>query len=376
MKIHAILFVFFFSITVLAGEDKPPAPPDTATAPKPKTPAENVTPKPLTPPNPPAPKPVPGMASELNLLVTDLLNGDAAKRDAAGKGLVAKGQPAHRILGQLINNADADVAKRAKEIREQIEKRGIQLYQDASLLQSKLDSAPLTPASLDEVRKAWLVVGAYAAQNEIRQAAVQAAQMIKARQDGVEAANKSIADSDAQLAANPASPLIRASLQMARAEALQALQRFDEALKAAQDAYEDGGKDWRRAPEALRAQVELQQRKLDNAKVEALCKKIVADYADTFEARFAYGVLADSDMYVEDKRWDEAVEAVKKFIGACPLEEDAQDAADKLLEQLFTKNRDYPRTYGFAGWLKGRLPLSRLKPDMLLALAYCSEYAM
>lgn len=369
MKISALLIATSFALSgaaLTAGEDKPPTPPDTT------------TPKPPTPPNPPPPRHVvAGVAGELNLLLTDLLNGDAAKRDAAGKGLVAKGAPAHRTLGNLINNADADVAKRAKDIRDQIEKRGIQLYQDASLLQANLQKAPLTAAALDEVRKAWIVVGTYAPQNEVRQAAVQAAQVLKSQQDAVEAANRTVVDNDALLAAAPPpSALIRASLHMARVEAFATLQRFDDALKAAQDAYDAGGKDCRLAPAALRAQLELQQRKLDNAKVEALCKKIIADYADSLEARFAYGVLADSDLYVESKRYDEAVEAVKNFINVCPLEEEAQDAAEKLLGQLMDKERDYPRVYGFSGWLKGRLPASRIKPDVLLSLAYCSEFAV
>ena len=169
-------------------------------------------------------------------------------------------------------------------------------------------------------------------------------------------------------------PVVKASLQLARAQAFVNLQRFDEALKAAEEAFTAGGRNCRFAPAALKTQAEMLSHKSDFDGVEKICNKLIAEYGESLEARFAYGTLAD--VLMERKRWDEAVEAVEKFVAACPLEDEAQDAADKLVDALMDKERDYPRAYGFSASIKQRLPVSRVRPEVLKILGNCSEYAL
>ena len=117
--------------------------------------------------------------NEMLMLLLDMQNGDAAKRDAAGKTLVTKGAPAYRSMAQFLSSQDADLVKRAKDIRAQIEQRGLQLFQDANAVQGKVLSGPLSSTTLEEVRKAWLAAGQFAAQPELRQNATQAIQSVQ-----------------------------------------------------------------------------------------------------------------------------------------------------------------------------------------------------
>ncbi len=369
-----------FSAGIFAGEPVTPQPPTPPVTPpdKEKPAAEKEKPA-AQKTNPP---PIPFVSSppraavapnEILTMMTDLLNGDAAKRDAAGKGLVGKGAAAWRSLAPYVSHNDADIAKRAKDIRKQIEDHARQLFEDCVTLQGKMTSGPLTSASLDEVRKAWIVVFNYAPQPEIRQNAQQAVQQIQGTMGQVEESIKLLKEKEAELAAVPPPiPLARSAIHFARAQAFGNLHQYDEALKAAAEAFEAGGKESRLAPSVLKLQAELFAAKQDNVQLEAVCKKITSDYGESLEAQFALGTLVD--VYTELKRWDEAVEAVKNFVKACPLDSEAQSAADNLLDTLMEKQRDYPRAYGFSSWLKGHLHASRIRPEVLKVLGACAEY--
>lgn len=352
------LAILIFVSALQAGEATPPAPPPVVPAPQIKA-----QPQPVNP------------YAELTPLLADLQTGDEAKRAEAVKKFIEKGSLSYRLLAGLAANPDAAVSQRAKDVRTQIEKRAMQLMQEAGALQSKLQNEPLTPANVDAVIKAWNAAGAYAPQPVFRQQAVQAEQMLRSQQNEMETANKSLAESDAKLAAKPApSGVPLSALQLERAQAFSALQRFDDAFKAAQAVTEANGKSGRHTPAGLKIMLEISQRKLDYAAVEMLCKKIIAEQSDSLEAAFALGALAD--FYTERKRWDEAVAAAKNYMTLCPLDDAAQDSAYGLLDKLMDSEHDYPRAYGLSSWLHTRLPASRMKPEILKVLAGCSEYAL
>ena len=357
--------------------------------------AGEVAPPPLVAPNPPpVPPPVrvqvsppvqngatppkitaaPGGA-ELLALLMDMQNGDAAKRDAAVIALVTKGASAYRSMNQFMASPDKDLAARAKDVRSQIEKRGMQMCHDAEALMGKAMAGPLNAAALEDVRKAWIAAATYAPQPELRQNVTQAIQSVQMLMGQLEQANKEIATRDAELAATPApTGVSRAAIQLARSQAFSTVNRFDEALKASQDAFDTGGRECRLASAALKSQAELMAGKGDFDGLEKVCKKLIAEYGESLEARYAYGALPD--VLMERKRWDEAVDAVKKFIAACPLEDEPQESANKLIEALMEKQRDYPRAYGFSTWVKQRMPASRVTPETVKVLAWCSEYAV
>ena len=355
----------FFPLAILtlvtiihAGETAPPTSPPFVPPPQVKVQAQPVNPY-----------------AELTPLLADFQTGDDAKRAAAVKKFVEKGSIAYYLLSGLVTNPDAAISQRAKDVRAQIEKHAMQLMQEAGALQVKLQTEPLTPAVVEAVIKAWNAASAYAPQPAFRQQASQAEQMLRAQLNEMDAANKSLADSDAKLAAKPAPAGVPLSaLQLERAQNFSALQRLDDAFKAAQAAAEAAGKSGRHAPAALKIMLEISLRKQDHAAVEMLCKKICAEQSDSLEAAFALGALAD--FYTERKRWDEAVAAVKNFMTLCPLDDSAQDSAYALLDKLMDSEHDYPRAYGLSSWLHTRLPASRLKPEILKVLAGCSEYAL
>ncbi len=140
-----------------------------------------------------APKFTANPNNEMLMLLLDMQNGDAAKRDAAGKALVAKGAPAYRSMNQFLTSQDADLVKRAKDIRTQIEQKGMALFQDANVVQGKALAGPLNAAALEDVRKSWVTAGSYAPQPELRQNATQAIQSIQMMMSQLEEATKEIA---------------------------------------------------------------------------------------------------------------------------------------------------------------------------------------
>ncbi len=345
-------------------------------------PTPQVVPVPITVPAPNGttpPKPTVAINTsagvEMLALITDLETGDAAKRDATVKTLVTKGAHAYRSMVQLLNAKDADVAGRAKDVRSKIEKRAMELFHETDVLQGKALSGARNPAALEDVRKAWIAVAQYVPQPELRQQAVQSIQTMQMLMDQTAQFNKDVEAKDAELAAKPAPAGIqRAAIQLARAQAFTNLQRYDDAQKAAQDAFEAGGRDCRLASAALKTQIEMMVQKADYDGMEKISKKIIAEYGESLEARYAYGAL--SEVLMERKRWDEAVDNVKKFVAACPLDEEPQEIADKLLDTLMDKERDYPRAYGLSTWIKQRLPASRVRLEVVKILGECSEYAL
>lgn len=360
-----LLPALLLSASIFAGETQPPVP---ETPPKPVTPTAPVitaTPVPL------AQNPYAALTPALQALQ----GADEAKRVEAAKIFVEKGGVGHRLLGNLAASPDAATAQRAKDIRAQIEKRATEMLQAAEAEQLKLQNIPLTPVNIEAVRALWAAAAAYAPQPEYRQQAQQYEQMMKMQVNEVEEANKALAANEAKLAAKPApSPLAVSTIELERAQSYVTLQRFDDATKSAQASAEAGGKDGRHTPSAIRIQLELAQRKSDHPAIEALCKKLLADHGEALEAALAYGALID--IYSELKRWDEAVATAKNYMTVSPIDESAQDSAFALMDRLMDVEHDYPRAYGLSGWLKTKLPPSRIKPEVLKVLGGCSEYAL
>ncbi|MEI6231974.1 MAG: hypothetical protein WCT04_02915 [Planctomycetota bacterium] len=377
---------FSLSLVVLGSPLRAGEPVTPPTPPKPTPPPTinpPVTPNPNPVPTKPAttaapsitvtPKPPANPGEEMLMLLTAMRDGDAAKRDAAAKVLVTKGAMAYRSMNQFLNAPNAELVKCAKDVKTQIEQRGMQLFQEANAIQGKALTGELTIPKLEEVRKAWIGVATYVGQPELRQNASQAVQSIQTLMGQLEDSNKTIVKKEADLKATPPpGPVARAAIYLELSQAYTNIRRFDDALKAAQNAFESGGRDCRLAPAALKLQAEMLAQKGDFDSVEKVCKKLIAEYGEALETRSAYASL--TDVFIEHKKWDDAVDNVKKFIAACPLEDEAQEAADKLVDAMMDKERDYLRAFGFSTWIKQRLPKSRVRPEILKNIACCSEY--
>src|SRR5262249_51400884 len=150
----------------------------------------------------------------------------------------------------------------------------------------------LTPQKVETVRSAWVAVAAYVPQPAFHQQAVQYARLWAGQLEELDSANKQIADAEARLAAKPTpTGVILAAIHQQRAEAYNTLQRFDDAFKAAEACAAASGKEGRHAPAAIKMQLDIALRKHDGANIEALGKKVLADYAESFEAGAAMGTL-------------------------------------------------------------------------------------
>jgi len=153
---------------------------------------------------------------------------------------------------------------------------------------------------------------------------------------------------------------------------LKTLQRDADMLAAAQDAAQNSGKEGRFTPVALKLQAEAYVRLEDNAKLEAVCHTILAEYPRSLETKFAHQSLLS--LLSDARRWDDAVRQAQAFFSAFPVDQEAQEAVCGLLENLMNEERDYARAGPLAEWLVQALPPDRLKPDALKYSGGCAEY--
>ena len=319
-------------------------------------------------------KPIPPQTvTDWTPYLTGLQSADKAKQEEAAKFFVDAGGRSYLVLDPLLKHSDEDIKQQVARIKEQIEARSTKLYEEACAEQVGLRRQPLTTAAIENARQAFLRLAVYTPQNPLRQLGYQnAAELQKTAQD-VEAAGQQLAALDKQLQDTPATQgLLRAGLQMERANALKTLQRDADTLAAAQDAAQLSGKDGRFTPAALRFQAEAYLRQEDNPKLEAACRAILTDYPRSLEVKFAHQTLLN--LLAAANRGDEAVREAREFLTALPLDQDAQDAVFFYLDELMSETRDYVRAGQLADWLMDTLPLDRLKIEAVNCSAGCNEY--
>lgn len=343
--------------------------------------AAGEVPVPLPPQPPPPPKaPVPPKvelpAQQINdwkPYLDDFMSADTARQQAAIKTFIESGSRGYMVLGNLLKNPNADVVKRATEVRTAIDERSLQMYKEADAQRQKINKETLTAEKLEALRQAWIRMALYASQNALKQFGFQTSQELQKQIDGVKAAVKQLDEFDAQLkAAGEMKGLQRAAFQIERAQALKVVQRDAEALAAVQDAVAASGKEGRLTPSALKLLIEIHQRAEDTKSIEAVCRRILADYPRSLESKFAYKTLSDQLMF--EKHWDESFALAKAFVSAFPVDEEAQEAAYGLMETLMSDEQDYKRVGPVADWLIDTLPIDRLRPEAAKLSGGCNEY--
>ncbi|MFH0938993.1 MAG: hypothetical protein V1899_06910 [Planctomycetota bacterium] len=306
--------------------------------------------------------------------LADFQSAVAEKQVAAAQVFLESGSSGYNELGALLKHADADVVKRAAALREQINRRSMQLFSEMAGRRQKVDSEPLTASALQELHKGWLRVAAYAPQSSFKQNCFQQAVEAQQLAQTVEATNKELALLDEELKKLTNEQTVgRAATQLSRANALKMLQRDADAIGAAQATLDIGGKECRHAPAALKLLVELHLRRQDLKNAEVFSRRILQDHPRSLEVKFAHQSLMD--LLVCGDRWDEAFQQVKSFIGAFPLDSDAQDQAYSLLESLMNAD-DYNRVAALTDWLMNILPMDRLTLDVPKYAGGCSEYVL
>lgn len=347
--------------TVMGGEPPQPA--------QPKNPPIQISATPATPVAPPA-----QMTTDWTQHIADFQSDDAAKRESATKAFIDGGARGAPVLDAIAKKSP-ELAKRAAEVKAQVEKRSIELYQEAAAFAQKAQAEPLTVQNVEAQRQKWLQVAMYSTQQAVRQSSFQQVQNLQKLSQTISQALQQLNASDMQLKGPPQpNPLQRASIQMERAAALKKLHRMEEAQAAAKDAVEASGKDGRLTPGAIKLVIELDPGKDEGKTVEELSKLILKEYPRSLEVKFAHHRLVD--FYAEKERWDEAMAQAKLFVATFPIDDDSQGAAFTLLTTLMDEARDYNRAVQWADWLMETFPLDRLQPEAPKNAAGIYEYVV
>jgi len=359
------------AISAGAGEAAP-VPPKVQPPPPPVQPP----PPPVQPPPPIQIRPKEGNPQQIvdwKPYLDDFAGTDITKQQSATKAFIESGSRGYTILGNLLKHPNADVVKRANEVRTEIDQRSLNMYRDLDAKRQKTVKEPLTVEVLEAQRAEWIKMAMYASQNALKQFGFQTSQEMQKQIDGVKAALKQLEDADAQMkAAGDVKGLARASIQIDRASALKTLQRDKDALAAVQDALAASGKEGRLTPSALKLLIDVYARAEDAKNIEAICRQIIAEYPRSLEVKFAYKTLCDQ--LTGEKKYDEAFALIKTYIGAFPVDEEAQETAYGLMETLMNDEQDYKRVGPLTDWLIDTLPLDRLRPETAKLSGGCNEY--
>ena len=326
-------------------------------------------------PLPPAPQvkvtPVP-LIADWRPYVADFQSPDAAKREAAIKVFLEQGNPGVAALTPLLGAKEPEVAARAKQVCQDIAQRAMKLGQDLSVQERDLQSKPLTPAAIEELRQAWVQLSVYAPQEQLRRYAGSKIAQMQGELQALEQAETELDEIDKQLnGVTGPQGLQCAALLLNRANALKTLQRFSDAVTTLGQVVKLSGKEGRLTPGALKDQAELYVALDDKKPAEAACRQIKQDFPRSLEVKFAWRFLIEQAR--GEKQWDEAEGQVKKFFELCPLDDDAQEVVFDTLNAL-TAAGEFKRAQDFALWVRQALPLERLTSDVINFSAQGYEY--
>jgi len=366
MRLFAAFPGLLLAAAVTAGEPPPPQPQPQQ---PPKNPPIQITATPATPVATPM-----NTTTDWTQHIADFQSDDAAKRESATKAFIDGGARGAPVLDAIAKKSP-ELAKRAADVKAQVEKRSVEMYQEAAAFAQKSHAEPLSVHNIEAQRQKWLQVAMYSTQQAIRQSSFQQVQNLQKLSQTVSQAIQQLNANDMQLKGPPQpNPLQRASIQIERAAALKKLQRLEDAQAAAKDAVEASGKDGRLTPSAIKLVIELDSGKDEGKTVEELSKLILKEYPRSLEVKFAHHRLVD--FYAEKERWDEAMAQAKLFVSTFPIDDDAQGAAFSLLNTLMDEAREYGRAVQWADWLIETFPLDRLQPEAPKNAAGIYEYVV
>lgn len=369
MRLFAAFPGLIVAAALSAGEPPQPQPQP------PKNPPIQITATPATPGTTIAPVATPlQTTTDWTQHIADFQSEDAAKRESATKAFVEGGARGAPVLDAIAKKSP-ELAKRVADVKQLLEKKSVELYQEAAAFSQKAHAEPITIQGIEAQRQKWLAVAMYSTQQALRQSSFQQVQNLQKLSQTISQAQQQLNANDMQLKGPPVpNPLQRASIQMERAAALKKLQRMEDAQAAAKDAVEASGKDGRLTPGAIKLVIELDSGKDEGKATEELSKLILKEYPRSLEVKFAHHRLVD--FYSEHERWDEAIAQAKLFVATFPLDEEAQGAAFSLLNSMMDDAREYARAVQWADWLIETFPLDRLQPEAPKNAAGIYEYVV
>jgi hypothetical protein len=330
-------------------------------------------------PEPPKPQPQPPAVSVQQITdwtpyLNDFQGADAAKQEAAAKTFVEAGSRGYAALATLLKNPNAEIAKRAAKVRQEIDVRSWKTYQELAAKRNQLHGQALTSQSIEDLRQAFVKLAMYASPEPLRRLCFQTATELQNKLREFEQASRQLSTLDQLLKAAPEPKgLRRAAIQVERADALHTQQCYKDVLGAAQDAEAHSGKEGRFAPRALKLQAEASLKLGEAKEHEALCRRILAEYPRSLEVRYAHRALVQ--LLPVLGRWDDAVQQAKAYLTAFPLDEEAQNEVYGLFSTLLEDERDYARMAGMAEWLLATLPPDRIRPELPKYCGGYNEYA-
>jgi tetratricopeptide (TPR) repeat protein len=315
------------------------------------------------PPNPNLPKIEAPAAPVVDWpqMLKDFQGGDAAKQEAAAKVFFDSGSRGHSELAALLKHENKAIAKRAGELRDKIEQRSQEIYRQAMDLHNKIQMEPLSAENYKKLGDSWLAAAGYVTKSDFKQVCFQQVLESKKAAQRLEQNLKQLAQLDDMIKAlKPEQAVERSAHLLSRAEMLNTLRRFPDAIKDTEAvAAADNTK--RFTPQALKLQATLRLQLQDTEKGFADCRRILQEFPRSTEVKAAHQLLIENLQAIP--KLDEAIAQVKLFAEAFPLDEDAQSAVDGMLASL-AEEHDFARIASFTDWMQNTLPPSRLSADV------------
>jgi len=168
--------------------------------------------------------------------------------------------------------------------------------------------------------------------------------------------------------------IVRAAVQLQRAGHLQLLQRFPEAIAAADEALKSGGPECRFNPHALKLQSQIHEKLDEHAKTEQVCRRIIAEHPRSLESKYAHQTLLSC--LKSQNKWDEAIQDGQKYFMAFPVDQEAHDDLYGLLDTLMQDEHDFKRAARLAEWMMAAFPPERRTTELVKIHGGCSEYVL
>lgn len=328
----------------------------------------------------PTPRPGPSQAAlkmpkpqELSQLMSDFQGDDVEKREAAAKKFIEYGGGVLNLARSLEKHKKPEVAAKAVEVRQAIEKRAKELFDGLRKQYTELYRGELTEEKLAAFVNDLDEGAVYVA--EPMQRRTLSSLLSRVRQDlmRVQRAAAGLVHTDKQLATEPVPTGVRrAAIQLNRATYLQDLRRHAEGLAAVQEGLTSPGEGGRLKPQLLKTRAELLRDLGQWDDYVATCKRILTECPRSLEVRQAYENL--NSYHEMNQQYDAQLETLAAYLKAFPLDQAPQDLAIQTLDIYWEIDQQYAAGLKLADLLAAELDPSRLSPSVLRTQALGYEY--
>ena len=378
VRVSLIAAWLMIAAETAAGDAAPPQPQPQAQA-QPAAEAQPADPKPSAPKPPEVKVPpleVPNFSQQdWDRFLFDFQAGDAEKQKAAIKAFIDSGARGFNEMQKFINSANADIAAQAKQVQTEINKESWERYTQCAALKSKVDNEPFTVEALQKLQQAWMATAMYSSQNALRQSGYQMATAIHKQIQVVDAAQRNLVQHDETLKTLPeTNKLARAGVHLDRGHAFKDLNRVDDVIAAGNRALEDGGPEWRLKPAALKLLIEAHEAKQDPKTAGTYAWRIIREHPKSLEVKFAFENILET--LLVDGKWSEAVEHLKAFHAAFPLDSDVNERILGTLSALMDDHHEYKHVAALSEWIMNTLPPERWSLDAPKLAGGTAEYVL